>query len=66
MDPREFEKSLSDLNTRSSPYYYSAALLVARKYLAAGDRAAADVWLDKIINDSAAPSIVAATAESLK
>ncbi|MDR1337410.1 MAG: hypothetical protein LBJ73_00060 [Rickettsiales bacterium] len=66
MDAKAFENSLSDLNTRSSPYYYSAMLLIAQKYLASGDRATADVWLDKIINDQAAPLIVAANAQTLR
>ncbi|MDR0741485.1 MAG: hypothetical protein LBF28_01805 [Rickettsiales bacterium] len=66
MDAQAFEKYLSDLNTKSSPYHYSAMLLIAQKYLAAGDRAAANIWLDKIINDKTAPSIIAANAESLR
>lgn len=66
MDARAFEKSLSDLNTKSSPYYYNAMLLIAQKYLSVDDRASANIWLDKIINDKAAPSIVAANAEALR
>jgi hypothetical protein len=66
LDAKAFEKSLSDLNTKSSPYYYNAVLLIAQKYLSTGDHTAANIWLDKIINDRTAPSVVAATAESLR
>lgn len=66
MSARDVEKYLSDLNTKSSPYYYSAALLIAQKYLADGNTDVANKWLDKIINDSNAPSVISGTAQSLR
>ena len=66
MSARDIEKYLSDLNTKSSPYYYSAALLIAQKYLADGNTDVANKWLDKIINDSNAPSVISGTAQSLR
>lgn len=66
MTARDMEKYLSDLDTKSSPYYYSAALLIAQKYLADGNTDAANKWLDKIINDSNAPSVISGTAQSLR
>lgn len=66
MTPAELEKYLSDLDTKSSPYYYMGRLLVAQKYLAAGDRDAANKWLDKIINDADAPATISAQASALK
>ena len=57
---------LSDVLSRKSPYYYSAALTVAQKYLSVGDRDAANKWLDKIINDESAPSVISATAQTLR
>jgi hypothetical protein len=66
MTAAEFEKFLSALDTKKSPYYYNAALMVAQKYLADGDKAGGGKWLDKIINDKDAPSIIGAVAESLR
>lgn len=66
MTARELEKYLSDLDTKSSPFYYSAALMVAQKYLADGDIETANKWLDKIINDSDAPSVISGTAQGLR
>jgi hypothetical protein len=66
MSPQALEKFLSDLNTKSSPYYYNAMLMIAQKHLAANDRAAAATWLDRIIGDPGAPAIVSANAEALK
>lgn len=66
MTARELEKYLSPLNTKSSPYYYVGALTVAQKYLADGDSATANKWLDKIINDKNAPATVSANAAALR
>ena len=66
MSASDVEKYLSDLDTKSSPYYYSACLIIAQKYLADGDRASADKWLNKIIGDKDAPAVIAADAEALK
>lgn len=66
MTAAQVEKYLSDLNTKKSPFYYTAALTVAQKYLAEGDVAHANKWLDKIINDADAPSVISGTAQSLR
>lgn len=66
MTAAQVEKYLSDLNTKKSPFYYTAALTVAQKYLAEGDVVHANKWLDKIINDADAPSVISGTAQSLR
>lgn len=66
MTAAQVEKYLSDLNTKKSPFYYTAALTVAQKYLSEGDVAHANKWLDKIINDTDAPSVISGTAQSLR
>ena len=66
MTAREVEKYLAPLNTKSSPYYYMGALTVAQKYLAEGDKNAANKWLDKIINDKNAPATISANAAALR
>ena len=40
--------------------------MIAQKYLANGDRANADKFLDIIINDEDAPASVSASAQMLK
>lgn len=66
MTAQDMEEYLSDLDTKKSPFYYSAALMIAQKYLATGDTDIANKWLDKIINDSDAPSVISGTAQSLR
>lgn len=66
MSAADVEKYLTGLNTKKSPYYYTAALTVAQKYLSEGDKATANKWLDKIINDADAPAVVSASAQALK
>lgn len=66
LSPKDFENFLTSLNTKKSPYYYEANLLIAQKYLASGDKKNADIWLNKIINDSDAPAIISGTATSLR
>lgn len=66
MTGKEVEKYLHPLDTKSSPYYYVSRLSLAQKYLAEGDRDAADKWLDKIINDPDAPASISAAAATLK
>jgi hypothetical protein len=60
------EKYLSDLNTKSSPFYYTAMLTIAQKYLAEDNHDAANKWLDKIINDENAPASISGTAQMLR
>lgn len=66
MEVDEFVKSLSSMDTKKSPFYYTSRLLVAQKYLAAGDKDVADKILDLIINDKNAPSSISATAQTLR
>ena len=66
MEPDEFDKYLSSMNTKTSPFYYTSRLMVAQKYLASGNKDKSDKILDKIINDKDAPSSISATAQTLK
>ncbi len=66
MSATDLEKYLSSLDTKKSPYYYSSRLLIAQKYLAEGNRAAANKWLDKILSDKDAPAMISAAATTLK
>ena len=66
MSGADVEKYLSDLDTKKSPFYYTARLTVAQKYLAEGNRADANKILDEIIKDSSAPATITATATSLR
>ncbi len=66
MSAADVEKYLSELNTKKSPFYYTSRLVVAQKYLAAGDRDNANKWLDVIINDADAPATISATATTLR
>ena len=62
----EFEKYMSDMNTKKSPFFYTARLMVAQKYLSVGDKEKADKILDVIINDKNAPASISATAQTLR
>lgn len=66
MTAAEVEKYLSDLNTKSSPFYYTAMLTIAQKYLAQGDTDTANKWLDKILSDSDCPPEISGTAQTLR
>lgn len=66
MDAAAVEKYLSELNTKDSPFYYTAILTIAKKYISVGDRAAANKWLDKILNDQDAPAAIRSDAETLR
>lgn len=66
MGVEEFVKSLSSMDTKKSPFFYTSRLMVAQKYLANGDRENADKILDMIINDKDAPASISATAQTLK
>ena len=66
MSGADVEKYLADLNTKSSPFYYTACLTIAQKYLSEDNRDAANKWLDKIINDADAPTSVSSAAQMLK
>lgn len=66
MDVKEFEEYLSGMNTKKSPYFYTARLLIAGKYLSVNDREHADKILDEIINDKDAPASIMTEAQMLK
>ncbi len=66
MTGKEVEKYLSGLNTKSSPFYYTAMLTIAQKYLSEDNRDAANKWLDKIINDDNAPASISGTGQMLR
>lgn len=66
MDANAVEEFLAPLNTKSSPFYYTASLTVAQKYIADGNRDAANKWLDKILDDKHAPATIRADAEMLR
>ena len=66
MSVDDMKKYLSDLNTKSSPFYYTAQITLAQKYLSSGETDAANKILDKIIADKNAPSTIAATAATLR
>lgn len=66
MSGADVEKYLDDMTTKSSPFYYTACLTIAQKYLSVGDIDAANIWLDKIINDADAPASISGTAQTLR
>lgn len=66
MSASDVEKYLSGLNTKKSPFYYTASLTIAQKYLASGDSENANKWLDKIINDADAPAVISGNAAALR
>ncbi|MBO4683400.1 MAG: hypothetical protein J5611_02360 [Alphaproteobacteria bacterium] len=66
MDAAAVGKYLAELDTKDSPFYYTSALTIAKKYISVGDRAAANKWLSKILDDAAAPAVIRAEAETLR
>ena len=66
MSVEEFVKYLEPLNSKKSPFFYNARLLVAQKYLSVNDKENADKVLNEIINDKNAPSSIVANAQILK
>ena len=62
----EMKKYLSGMDSKSSPFYYTARITLAQKYLTSGDTAAANKILDDLIADKNTPSTIAATAASLR
>jgi len=66
MDSATVEEYLAPLDTKESPFYYTAALTIAQKYISTGDRINANKWIDKIIGDSDAPAVIRADAEALR
>lgn len=66
MNAVEFEKYLSGMDTKKSPFFYTSRLLVAQKYLADGNQESANKILDVIINDENTPATISATAQTLR
>lgn len=66
MTAAELEKYLATMDTKKSPFYYTARMMVAQKYLATGNRDAADKILDKIIADTDAPASISGAAAALR
>ena len=66
MSAADVEKFLADLDTKSSPFYYTACLTIAQKYIATGDKESAKKRLNKIINDADAPATIRSDAEMLR
>jgi len=66
MSADDVEKFLAPVDTKKSPYYYTARLTVAQKYLADGNRDAGMKILDKIVADKNAPQYVVASAAALR
>lgn len=66
MSAADVEKYLGAAATTDSPFYYTTCLTIAQKYLSVNDRAGANKWLDKILNDTDAPATIRATAETLR
>ena len=66
MDAAAVAEYLRPLETKDSPFYYTAMLTIAQKYVAAGDHANANKWIDKITADPDAPAVIRADAETLK
>ena len=66
MTADEFEKYLSSMDTKKSPFFYTSRLMVAEKYLSNNEKEKADKILDVIINDKDAPASVSETAQTLR
>ena len=66
MDANALAEYLAPLDTPDSPFYYTAMLTIAQKYVAAGDHANANKWIEKITSDPNAPAVIRADAETLK
>ena len=66
MSADEMKKYLSGMDTKSSPFYYTARITLAQKYLVSGEVSAANKILDELIADKNTPSTIAATAASLR
>jgi hypothetical protein len=66
MTAADVEKYLSDLDTKNSPFYYTACLTIAQKYLVDGNRDNANKWLYRILNDKDTPASIVGTATTLR
>lgn len=66
MSADEMKKFLGDMDDKSSPFYYTTRITLAQKYLASGNKDAADEILDALIGDKNTPSAITATAATLR
>lgn len=66
MSADEMKKFLGNMDDKSSPFYYTTRITLAQKYLASGNKDAADEILDALIGDKNTPSAIAATAATLR
>lgn len=66
MSADEMKKFLGNMDDESSPFYYTTRITLAQKYLASGNKDAADEILDALIGDKNTPSAIAATAATLR
>jgi len=66
METAEFVEYMSSMDTKKSPFFFMSRLMVAQKYLSAGEIESANKILDTIINDKDAPASISATAQTLK
>ena len=66
MSADEMKKFLGNMDDKSSPFYYTTRITLAQKYLASGNKNAADEILDALIGDKNTPSAIAATAATLR
>lgn len=66
MSADEMKKFLGNIDDKSSPFYYTTRITLAQKYLASGNKDAADEILDALIGDKNTPSAIAATAATLR
>lgn len=66
MSADEMKKFLGNMDDKSSPFYYTTRITLAQKYLASGNKDAADEILDALIGDKNTPSAITATAATLR
>ena len=66
MTAADLQKFLDPITPKKSPFYYTGRLMLAQKYLAAGDRDAGVRILDLIIADTDAPAVISASATALR
>lgn len=66
MSLKEFEKLISKINSKKSPFYWTGKLLLAQKYLTSNKQNEALEILNEITSDKDVPVIISSYAETLK
>ena len=66
MTGTEMKNYLSEMDSKSSPFYYTARITLAQKYLSENNQDAANKILDEIIADKNTPSSIATMAATLR